>query len=138
MAQKVIDACGGSVDGRTIAILGLTFKPNTDDMRDAPSISIIKALQEAGAQIRAYDPQGMQEASDIFTGLHYAQNAYDAADGADAMVIVTEWEAFRALDLERIKSQLTQPVIVDLRNIYRAQEMDQLGFRYSSIGRGTS
>ncbi len=135
MAQKIIAACGGDVSGRTIALLGLTFKPNTDDMREAPSIAIVQALQAGGATIRAFDPQGMQAAAALFDGVHYAEDAYDAADGADAVVIVTEWELFRALDLARIKELLRTPVMIDLRNIYRPSEMKQLGFYYSSIGR---
>lgn len=135
MARKVIAACGGNVRGKTIALLGLTFKPNTDDMRDAPSISIVQALQDHGALIRAYDPEGMDVASTIFENVTYARDAYDAAEKADALVIVTEWEAFRALDLGRMKALLNAPVIVDLRNIYQVAEMQKLGFEYSSIGR---
>jgi len=135
MAKKILAACGGDVHGKVIAILGLTFKPNTDDMREAPSIAIIQSLQEDGAKIRAFDPQGMDAAAELFDDVAYAQDAYDAAHGADAIVIVTEWEAFRALDLERIKQQLKTPVMIDLRNIYRPAEMKQLGFDYWSIGR---
>lgn len=135
MAQKIVAACGGEVRNKVIAILGLTFKPNTDDLRDAPAIAIIQALQDKGAKIRAFDPQGMNAASASFDDVHYAQDAYDAARGADAIVIVTEWEVFRALDLERVKGLLKTPVMVDLRNIYRPSEMNQLGFDYTSIGR---
>lgn len=135
MAKKIVAACGGDVRDKVIAVLGLTFKPNTDDMREAPSITIIRSLQEGGAKIRAFDPQGMDMAAELFDDVTYAQDAYDAADGADAIVIVTEWEAFRALDLERIKQQLKSPVMIDLRNIYRPAEMKQLGFDYWSIGR---
>jgi UDPglucose 6-dehydrogenase len=135
MARKVITACGGSVRGRTIAVLGLTFKPNTDDMREAPSIALITALQDAGAKIRAYDPEGMRQARSVLENIEYAHNAYACIDGADALVIVTEWDAFRALDLERVKSLLRQPVLVDLRNIYRPEEISQLGFTYVSVGR---
>lgn len=135
MAKKIVAACGGDVRDKVIAVLGLTFKPNTDDMREAPSIKIIRSLQEGGAKIRAFDPQGMDMAAELFDDVTYAQDAYDAADGADAIVIVTEWEAFRALDLERIKQQLKSPVMIDLRNIYRPAEMKQLGFDYWSIGR---
>lgn len=135
MAQKIVAACGGEVRDKVIAILGLTFKPNTDDLRDAPAIAIIQALQDKGAKIRAFDPQGMNAASASFDDVHYAQDAYDAARGADAIVIVTEWEVFRALDLERVKGLLKTPVMVDLRNIYRPSEMNQLGFDYTSIGR---
>ncbi len=135
MGRKVIAACGGSVRGKTIAILGLTFKPNTDDMREAPSIDIITALQDAGAQVRAYDPEGMQAASAMLTGVEYARDAYDCARGAHAIVIVTEWDMFRALDLKRLKAALAEPVVVDLRNVYRPEEMHRNGFTYVSIGR---
>jgi len=135
MADKVIAQCGGSVKGKTIAILGLTFKPNTDDMRDAPSLEIVPALLEAGAKVRAYDPQGMEEAKKLLNGIEYADNAYDAMTGADALVIVTEWNAFRALDLTRVKSLLKSPVMIDLRNIYNPDEMIAAGFIYTSVGR---
>jgi UDPglucose 6-dehydrogenase len=135
MARKVIAACGGSVRGLTIAVLGLTFKPNTDDMREAPSIALVVALQDAGARIRAYDPEGMQQARSVMTDVHYAENAYDCAEGADALVIVTEWDAFRALDLDRVKPLMKRPVLVDLRNIYRPEDMARHGFTYVSIGR---
>ncbi|MXQ12852.1 UDP-glucose dehydrogenase family protein [Microvirga makkahensis] len=135
MGRKVIAACGGSVRGKTIALLGLTFKPNTDDMREAPSIDIITALQDGGAQVRAYDPEGMQAASAMLTNVEYARDAYDCARGADALVIVTEWDMFRALDLKRLKAALAGPVVVDLRNVYRPEEMRRNGFTYVSIGR---
>lgn len=135
MGRRVVAACGGDVRGKTIAFLGLTFKPNTDDMRDAPSLAIIQALQDKGARIRAYDPEGMKEAASLLRDVTYASDAYDAANGADALVIVTEWETFRALDLDRIKKDMITPVMVDLRNIYRAPEMEKRGFTYSSIGR---
>ncbi|MGD9804205.1 MAG: UDP-glucose/GDP-mannose dehydrogenase family protein [Hyphomicrobiaceae bacterium] len=135
MARKVIQACGGSVRDRTIAVLGLAFKPNTDDMRDAPSIALITALEDAGAVVRGYDPEGMQQARAILPGLVLAESAYDCIAGADAMVIVTEWNEFRALDLRRIKSLLSSPIVVDLRNIYRPEEMTRLGFTYLSVGR---
>jgi UDPglucose 6-dehydrogenase len=135
MARKVLRAFDGSVRGRTIAILGLTFKPNTDDMREAPSIAIVTALQDAGAKVRAYDPQGMTQAHEILENVTFAQDAYDCAEGADALVIVTEWDAFRALDFDRIKSLLMRPIIIDLRNIYRVDEMNRYGFTYVSIGR---
>jgi UDPglucose 6-dehydrogenase len=135
MGRKVIAACGGSVRGATIAVLGLTFKPNTDDMRDAPSIALITALQDAGAKVRAYDPEGMKQARSVLENVEYADNAYSCIDGADALVIVTEWDAFRALDLERVRKLLKRPVVVDLRNIYRPKEMAQRGFIYESIGR---
>ncbi|KLK92758.1 UDP-glucose 6-dehydrogenase [Microvirga vignae] len=135
MGRKVIAACGGSVRGKTIAMLGLTFKPNTDDMREAPSLDIITALQDAGARVRAYDPEGMQAASAMLTDVEYARDAYGCAQGADALVIVTEWDMFRALDLKRLKAALTEPVVVDLRNVYRPEEMRKNGFTYFSIGR---
>ncbi|MFG1305818.1 UDP-glucose/GDP-mannose dehydrogenase family protein [Xanthobacter autotrophicus] len=136
MARKVIAALGGSVRGKTVGVLGLTFKPNTDDMRDAPSIAIITALQDAGAIIRAHDPEGVEQAKLVLGNVDYVDSPYQAADGADALVIVTEWDAFRALDLKRIQSMMAQPVVVDLRNIYRPEEMATLGFKYSSVGRG--
>jgi UDPglucose 6-dehydrogenase len=135
MAHKVIAACGGQIRGKKIALLGLTFKPNTDDMREAPSLAIVSTLQEAGALIRAYDPEGMEQARAVLHKVDYCPDAYSCADGADALVIVTEWDAFRALDLERIKGLLREPLIVDLRNIYRPEEMRRRGFRYVSVGR---
>jgi len=135
MAARILRACGGSVSGKTIAVLGLTFKPNTDDMRDAPSLDIVPALQEAGATIRAYDPEGMGEARKLLRDVTWCDDAYEAMDGADAVTIVTEWNEFRLLDLERAKGLLRQPVMVDLRNIYRPEEMLAAGFRYLSIGR---
>ncbi|MBP2151666.1 UDPglucose 6-dehydrogenase [Xanthobacter flavus] len=122
MARKVIQALGGSVRGRTVGILGLTFKPNTDDMRDAPSIAIITALQDAGAIVRAHDPEGVEQARLVLSDVTYVDSPYEAATGADALVIVTEWDAFRALDLKRIRALMGQPVVVDLRNIYRSDE----------------
>jgi UDPglucose 6-dehydrogenase len=135
MARKVIAACGGSVRSKTIAVLGLTFKPNTDDMRYAPSLSIVMALQDAGAKIKAYDPEGMKQASFEMNGVEFAADAYQGMEGAHAVVIVTEWDMFRALDLQRVKLLLRHPIIVDLRNIYRAEEMRRHGFTYVSIGR---
>jgi UDPglucose 6-dehydrogenase len=138
MARKVIQAMGGDVRGKTVAILGLTFKPDTDDMRDAPSLSIIQGLLDAGASVRAYDPEGTTAAKALQPGIEYAASSYDAANGASALVIVTEWNEFRALDLPRIKSIMAAPVIVDLRNIYRADDAGLAGFSYTSIGRGTA
>ncbi len=135
MAQKVLKACGGSVDKLQLAVLGLTFKQNTDDMRDAPSLTIIPALQEAGAEITAYDPQGMKPAAALFENITYANDPYEAIEGKDALVIITEWDQFRALDLKRVKNALKKPVIIDLRNIYDPREMAALGFSYTSIGR---
>jgi UDPglucose 6-dehydrogenase len=135
MAVKVVSACGGSLTGKTIAVLGLTFKPNTDDMREAPSLSIIAALQEAGAVVRAHDPEGIEQARAYLTDVAYAANPYDCADGADALVIVTEWDAYRALDLDSIRERLGAPIIVDLRNIYPPEDMQRRGFAYTSVGR---
>jgi UDPglucose 6-dehydrogenase len=135
MARRVITALDGNVRGRTIAILGLTFKPNTDDMRDAPSISVIQALQDAGARIRAYDPEGVEQARHVLTGIDYAPSALACLEGADAACIVTEWDEFRALDLKDIARRLKSPVLVDLRNIFRPEEAMAAGLTYSSIGR---
>jgi UDPglucose 6-dehydrogenase len=135
MADRVRVAMGGSVKGKTVAALGLTFKPNTDDMRDSPSLGILPALQKAGAVIRAFDPEGMVEARKLMPDLTYCRDAYECMTGADALVIITEWNEFRALDLARVKSLLRQPVFVDLRNVYNPAEMTEAGFRYSSIGR---
>lgn len=135
MGRKVITACGGDVRGKTIAILGLTFKPNTDDMRDSPAISVIQTLQDAGATIRAFDPEGTEQAKKVLSNVDYCADAYEPIDGADALVIVTEWDAFRALDLKRVKSLLKQPVLVDLRNIYPRDVVEGLGFSYTAVGR---
>ena len=135
MARKVVAALDGSVRGKTVAVLGLTFKPNTDDTRDSPAIPLITALQDQGATVRAYDPAGMQQAKPQLTGVQYCSGAYAAAEGAHAIVIATEWEQFRALDLDRLKTVMAQPVIVDLRNIYRADEMKRAKFRYVAVGR---
>jgi len=135
MADRVVAACGGSVAGKTIAILGLSFKPNTDDMRAAPSLDIVPLLQQAGAVVRAYDPAAMEEAANHLTEVAFCRNAYDAMDGADCAVIVTEWNEFRALDLERVKTLLSSPVLVDLRNIYQPDEMVDAGITYYCIGR---
>ena len=135
MADKVIEACDGSVSGKSIAILGLTFKPNTDDMREAPSLDIIPALQVAGATLYAYDPEGLSEARKLLNGVSWCGNAYETMEGADALVIVTEWNEFRALDLDRVKNLMRSPVLVDLRNIYNMAEMIDAGFEYHSIGR---
>ena len=135
MAKKVLAACGGSLRGKTVAVLGLTFKPNTDDMRDAPSLSLIAALKDAGARVRAYDPEGMEVARRMLDDVTFASDAYDCADGADALVIVTEWDAFRALDMSRLKSLLKAAVLVDLRNIYPREEAARHGFVHVGIGR---
>jgi UDPglucose 6-dehydrogenase len=135
MAEKIVQAFGG-VGGKTVAVLGLTFKPNTDDMRDAPSLVIVPTLQAAGARIRAYDPEGMHEAKKLLE-IELFTDAYEAITGADGVVILTEWNEFRALDLGRLKSLLTRPLMVDLRNIYRPAHMAEAGFTYVSVGRAT-
>ena len=135
MAERVIAACGGSVVGKTVAVLGLTFKPNTDDMRDSPSLDIVPALKTAGAIIRAFDPEGMEEAKKLLPEITYCNDSYETLDGADCLVIVTEWNEFRALNLDKVKAALRVPVVVDLRNVYDPEEMRQAGFIYTSIGR---
>jgi UDPglucose 6-dehydrogenase len=135
MADKIIAACGGTVAGKTIAVLGLTFKPNTDDMRDSPSLAILPRLASAGAAIRAFDPAGIDEARNLMPDLVYCEDAYEAAEGADVLVLLTEWNEFRALDLTRIGRLLVTPLVVDLRNIYRPAEMAAAGLSYVSIGR---
>ena len=135
MARKVIDFCGGAVAGLSIGVLGLTFKPNTDDMRDAPSLDIVPALQAAGAKIVAFDPEGMTEAGRLLSGVTFVKTAYDAAANADVLVVITEWHEFRGLDPRRIKKAMRQPRIVDLRNIFDPEEMRSLGFTYEGIGR---
>jgi UDPglucose 6-dehydrogenase len=135
MADRIIRACGGNVQGKTLAILGVTFKPNTDDMRDSPSLAIVPALQKAGAAIRAFDPEGMKEAGKLMHDVAFCANAYDAMKDADALVIVTEWNEFRALDLARVKSLLRTPTVIDLRNIYEPKDMSAAGFYYVSVGR---
>jgi UDPglucose 6-dehydrogenase len=135
MAQKVIDFCGGSVAGLTVGVLGVTFKANTDDMRDAPSLDIVPALQAAGGRIVAFDPEGMIEAARLMKDVTFAENAYEAATGADVLVVITEWHEFRGLDPRRLKELMRQPRIVDLRNIFDPEEMRSLGFAYDSIGR---
>jgi UDPglucose 6-dehydrogenase len=136
MARKVSAALGGNLRGKIVGVLGLTFKPNTDDMREAPSIPLITALQDLGATVQAYDPVGMEQAKHELPDITYCDDAYACATGADALVIVTEWEQFRALDLAQVKQKMKQPVIVDLRNIYRPEEMEKAGFTYESVGRG--
>ena len=135
MAERVVAALGGSAAGKVVTLLGLTFKPNTDDMREAPSLAIAPALIKAGATVRAHDPEGTAEAKKLMPDLTYCADPYEAMTGADAVVLLTEWNSYRALDLKRMKAILKQPVVVDLRNIYRPSEMRAAGFRYSSIGR---
>jgi len=135
MARKIVQACGGTVRGKTIAVLGLTFKPNTDDMRDAPSISIIQALQDGGARVVAYDPVGMEQARTVLDDVTFAEGIYQAAEDADALAIVTEWNEFRSLDLARLKALMTSPVMVDLRNVYNRETVTRAGFSYAGVGR---
>jgi UDPglucose 6-dehydrogenase len=135
MIDKIAEALGGDVQGKTVAILGLAFKPETDDMRDSPTIPIIKGLQERGAKVRAYDPQATDNAKTIFSDLTYCDDAYSTAEGADALVLATEWNEFRALNFERIKKALRQPVLIDLRNVYDPHRMRAHGFTYTSVGR---
>lgn len=135
MAGRVVEACGGSVRGKIVAVLGLTFKPYTDDMRDAPSLDIVPALREAGAAIRAHDPHGMKEAARLLDGVEYCDSAYEAVGGADALLVLTEWQEFRALDPRRLKSLMRGAVAVDLRNIFDPQEMRAAGFSYRGVGR---
>jgi UDPglucose 6-dehydrogenase len=138
MADRIVAACGGSVAGLKLAALGLTFKPNTDDMRDSPSLAFLPALREAGATIRAFDPEGNAEAEKLMPDLDYCADPYEAMDGADALILITEWNAFRALDLARVRRLLRRPLVIDLRNIYKPEEMAEAGLAYYSIGRPSS
>lgn len=135
MGRRIIAACGGEVRGKTIGILGLTFKPNTDDMRDAPAISIIQTLIDAGAKVKAYDPEGMHAAREIITGIEYMESAYDVAKGSECLALVTEWNAFRSLDFAHLKQIMTRHIFVDLRNVYRRKDIEAHGFVYECIGR---
>ncbi|WP_010161237.1 UDP-glucose dehydrogenase family protein [Sphingomonas sp. PAMC 26617] len=135
MGRKVIKALGGDAKGKTVAILGLTFKPNTDDMRDAPSLAIVQSLLDAGATVRAHDPEGMDSAKAMMPAITYCRDAYEAATGADVVVIVTEWDTYRALDIKRLGTIMADKVMVDLRNVYPAVDVEKAGFAYSSIGR---
>jgi UDPglucose 6-dehydrogenase len=135
MAGRIVEACGGSIAGKTVAVLGLTFKPNTDDMRDAPSLDIVPALVAAGARVRVYDPEGMNEARKLLDGVEWCDDAYATLPDADALTILTEWNEFRSLDLERVKGLMKAPVVVDLRNVYSPRDMAEAGFRYTCIGR---
>jgi len=135
MAKRVLTACGGSVEGKSIAVLGLTFKPNTDDMRESPSLDIVPALQAAGANVRAFDPAGMEEAKKLLDDVTWCADAYDALNGTDAVVIVTEWNEFRSLDFARMKETMKSPILVDLRNIYDAEHVVSSGIAYSCVGR---
>jgi UDPglucose 6-dehydrogenase len=135
MGRKVVHALGGDAQGKVVALLGLTFKANTDDMRDSPSLAIVRALQDAGVSVRAYDPEGMEQAAKLLDNVTYCSDAYEAIDGADAAVIATEWDDFRALDFERAKELMRQHVLVDLRNLYDRDDLEWLGFRYVAVGR---
>jgi len=135
MGRKVIQALGGDARGKTVALLGLAFKPNTDDMRDAPSLAIVQALEDAGAEVRGYDPESMEQARPLMPGVALCDGPYAAAQGADAVVLVTEWDALRALDLKRLAGIMRQPIMVDLRNIYPPEEAETAGFAWHGIGR---
>jgi UDPglucose 6-dehydrogenase len=135
MAVRIQAGMGGNLRGKTIAVLGLTFKPMTDDMREAPSLMILPALQDKGAKIRAFDPEGMEEARRHFADVAYGKDAYETAEGADAVVILTEWNEFRALDLKRLRTAMKTPLMFDLRNIYNPKEMAEAGFDYRCLGR---
>jgi len=137
MVDKIRQAAGGQVRGKRLGVLGLSFKPNTDDLRDAPSLEILRCLQEEGAVVQAYDPAAMEEASKVLPGIEICENSYEAAAGADMLILMTEWNQFRNLDLDRIKSALTTPIFVDLRNVYEPARMASLGFHYTSVGRPT-
>jgi UDPglucose 6-dehydrogenase len=136
MVERVSAALGGDLEGKRVAVLGLAFKPNTDDMREAPSIPIVNALVERGAEVSAFDPVAREQAEKIFNRIHFADDAYAAAEGADALVIVTEWDEFRALDLERIAALLRGKALIDLRNVYDRTEAEEAGLTYSGVGRG--
>jgi UDPglucose 6-dehydrogenase len=138
MARKVSISFAGVLRGKTVAVLGLTFKPNTDDVREAPSIPLITALQDMGAKVRVYDPAGMEQARQVLADVTYCRGPYDCVEDADAVVIVTEWEQFRALDMERLRDLMACPVVVDLRNIYRAEDMKKHRFAYTSVGRASN
>ena len=135
MGRKVVAAMGGDVRGKTVAVLGLTFKPNTDDMRDSPAIAVIQTLQDAGATVRAYDPEGHEQARTVLDNVVYCDGAYHAMEGADALAILTEWDAFRALDFKKVKSLLSAPILVDLRNVYSRDTVEAAGFTYHAVGR---
>ena len=135
MATRVIEIAGGDLTGKTVALLGLTFKPNTDDMRDAPALDIVPALQKAGARIKAFDPEGMEEAAKLLTDVTFCTGPYECVQDADIVAIVTEWDQFRALDLKRMKTAMRTPLVVDMRNVYNPAEMRERGFTYVSIGR---
>jgi UDPglucose 6-dehydrogenase len=138
MVRKIVDAMGGQIAGKTIGVLGVTFKPNTDDMRDSPSLVILPALRAEGAKVRAFDPEGMAEAAKLLPEIDWCEGPYDPAIGADALVVLTEWNVFRGLDLERLKSEMHTPLLIDLRNIFDPERVAMAGFAYASIGRSTT
>jgi len=138
MADRIETHCGGDLKGKTVAVLGVTFKPNTDDMRDAPSLAILPALQAKGAKLRAFDPEGMEAAKELVDGVTWCSGAYEAIDDADALLIITEWNEFRALNLDKVRALMRSPVMVDLRNIYDPAEMSAMGFHYASVGRSVA
>ena len=138
MARKIANACGGEIRGWTIAILGVTFKPKTDDMREAPSIPIVQGLIDLGARVKAYDPQGARISRDELPGAEFTNDPYECADGADALVIVTEWDMFRALDLGRLRSLMSRPNFIDLRNVYDPEDVEAVGLHYTGVGRVTA
>ncbi len=136
MAKKIMNALGGSAKGKQVAILGVTFKPNTDDMRESPALIIVPDLIESGAALRIYDPQGMKEAKGLLKGdIKWCDDAYSTMQGADVLVLLTEWNEFKSLDFKKAKSLLKQPLLVDLRNLYNPDEMEKAGFSYISLGR---
>jgi UDPglucose 6-dehydrogenase len=135
MGRKVIHALGGDARGKTVALLGLTFKPNTDDMRDAPSISIVQALEDAGAKVRGYDPEGTEQARPLMPNVEFTSSPYEAAEGADAVVLVTEWNVLRALDLKELRRRMVQPILVDLRSVYPPEDVEEAGLVWHGIGR---
>jgi len=137
MSRKVLNAAGGNLRGKTVAVLGLTFKPDTDDMREAPSLPLITGLLDMGAKVRAHDPVGIEQARKELPNIDYCEDPYECLRGADAMVVVTEWVQYRTLDLARVKAAMAHPVVVDLRNIYRREDMEAHGFTYDSVGRGS-
>jgi UDPglucose 6-dehydrogenase len=138
MVRKIVDAMGGQIAGKSIGVLGVTFKPNTDDMRDSPSLVILPALRAEGAKVRAFDPEGMAEAAKLLPEIEWCDSPYDPAVGADALVVLTEWNVFRGLDLDRLKHEMRTPLLIDLRNIFDPEQVASAGFAYTGIGRATS
>jgi UDPglucose 6-dehydrogenase len=138
MVKKIVDAMGGQIAGKTVGVLGVTFKPNTDDMRDSPSLVILPALRAEGARVRAFDPEGMKEAAKLLPEIEWCEGPYDPAVGADALVVLTEWNVFRGLDLARLKDEMRTPLLIDLRNIFDPEQVAQAGFAYTGIGRSAT